>query len=91
VKFILQQTAIPEQDARVYVCEKRHGNFEYSKYQQAEMVTSKKDAWSSNAKQRCKECLPSCALLRYAGLSNMNIDKLTIYIWYLILRCYTKC
>jgi hypothetical protein len=33
VKFVLQQTAIPEQDTKVQVCEKRHGNFEYSKYQ----------------------------------------------------------
>jgi hypothetical protein len=45
---------------------------------QSEMVTSKKDVWSSNAKQRYKEYLPSCALLRHAGLSNMNINKLTI-------------
>lgn len=58
---------------------------------QAEIVTSKKDAWSSNAKQRCKECLPSCALLRHIGLSNMNNKKLTIWMWYLRLRCYTKC
>ena len=58
---------------------------------QAEMVTSKKDAWSSNAKQRCKECLPSCALLRHTGLSNMNISRQTIWIWCLRLRCYTKC
>jgi hypothetical protein len=33
VKFVLQKTTIPEQDTRVHVCEKRHGNFEYSKYQ----------------------------------------------------------
>jgi len=30
VKFVLQQTAIPEQDTTVHVCEKRHENFEYS-------------------------------------------------------------
>jgi len=33
VKSVLQQTAIPEQDTRVHICDKRHGNFEYSKYQ----------------------------------------------------------
>jgi len=49
---------------------------------QSEMVTSKKHVWSSNAKQRCKECLTNCALLRHAGLSNTNISKFTIWTWY---------
>jgi hypothetical protein len=45
---------------------------------QSEIVTSKKDVWSSNAKQRCKECLTNCAILRHAGLSDMNINKFTV-------------